>query len=146
MAYEACLEYLCLVEKRLSSVVLSVSGHRSCAFLCSIPLYESIWCSLHHYSNYLLAYIFYTVLVLGMKWSKNIPWATKLPGLVILAHPGGVMALWNGSILFFLFFFFLAWTQIKKWLSYPRKRNIILPMPKNSDKNWQREHRWGQMA
>lgn len=101
MAYEACLEYLCLVEKRLSSVVLSVSGHRSCAFLCSIPLYKSIWCSLHHYSNYLLAYILYTVLVLGMKWSKNIPWATKLPGLVILAHPGGVMALWNGSILFF---------------------------------------------
>lgn len=47
----------------------------------------------------------------------------ELAGLEITAHPGSGMALCNGVITLYS-----AWAQIKKRLSYLRKRNIILPI------------------
>lgn len=64
---------------------------------------------------------------LTQQWVLNgyESYVLELAGLEIIAHPGSVMALCNGGVIFCS-----AWTQIKMWLSYLRKRNIILPIAK----------------
>lgn len=82
-------------RKRPSSLILLGDKELS---LCSIPLYRSIWYSLLYHLFWLFTYVLCTVL--GMKWLYE--YVLELPGLVIVAHSGSVMALCNGDTFFSL--------------------------------------------
>ena len=71
------------------------------------------------YTSYLFAYVVYPVW--GMKWLYEH--VLELTGLVIIAHPGSIMALCNEGIIYFF-----QQTQVRKRFSYVRERNTILPI------------------